>query len=67
MIGWSVLIKPGMCRPVADARLDFFKIDPVWIVSMCVCLCVCPPLRLSITSGVMWRDMNSVLLVKQVL
>ena len=31
----------------------FLKIDPVRIVSMCVCLCVCPLLRLSITNGMM--------------
>ena len=32
----------------------FLKIDPVRIVSMCVCL---RP-RLLITSGVMWRDID---------
>ena len=34
---------------------------------MRVCLCVCPPPRLLITSGVMWRDMDLIRLVKQVL
>ena len=50
-----------------QAHVWFLKIDPMRIVSMCVCLCVCPPLRLSITSGMMWHDMNSIQLVKQVL
>ena len=30
-------------------------------------MCVCPPLRLLITSGVMWHDMDSIRLIKQVL
>ena len=47
----------------------FLKIDPVQIVGMrvCVCVCVCPRQRLLITSGVMWRDMDLIPLVKQVL
>ena len=51
------------------ARAWFLKIDPVLIVSMraCVRVCVCPRLRLSITSGVMWRDIDLIWLVKQVL
>ena len=36
-------------------------------VCMCVCVCVCPPPRLLITSGMMWRDMDTIRLVKQVL
>ena len=32
-----------------------------------MCVCVCPPLRLLITSGVMWHDMDPLRLVKQVL
>ena len=32
-----------------------------------VCVCVCPRPRLLITSGVMWRDMDLIGLVKQVL
>ena len=43
----------------------FLKIDQVRIVSMCVYLCVSPPLRLLITSDVMWRDMDSIRWVKQ--
>ena len=30
-----------------------------------VCLCVCPPPRLLITSGVMWRDMDPIRLVNK--
>ena len=36
-------------------------------VCICVCLRVCPPPRLLITSGVMWCDIDSRRLVKQVL
>ena len=38
-------------------------------LSVCVfaCVCVCPPPRLLITSGVMWHDIDSIRLVKQVL
>ena len=38
-------------------------------VCACVCVhtCVCPTPRLLITSGVMWRDMDPIQLVKQVL
>ena len=32
-----------------------------------MCLCVCPPLRLLITSGVMCHDIDPIQLVKQVL
>ena len=35
-------------------------------VCVCVCVCVSAP-RLLITSGVMWHDVNSMRLVKQVL
>ena len=40
---------------------------------VCVCVCVyvcvfvCPRLRLLMTGGVMWRDMDLIQLVKQVL
>ena len=54
-----------------QARARFLKIDPARIVGMrirvCVCVCVCPRPRLLITSGVIWRDMNLIRLVKQVL
>ena len=36
-------------------------------VCVCVCVCVCLRPRLLITSGMMWRDMNFIRLVKQVL
>ena len=51
------------------ARAWFRKIDPVRIVGMhvCVCVFVCPRLRLLMTSGMMWRDMDLIRLVKQVL
>ena len=53
------------------ARAWFLEIDPVRIVSMCVwlrvCVCVCPPPRLLITSGMMWHDIDPIRLVKQVL
>ena len=48
------------------AHAWFLKIDPVWIVGMHLCMCVCPHLRLLITSGVMRRDMDLTQLVKQV-
>ena len=35
----------------------FLKIVSVQ-TSVCVFVCVCPPPRLLITSGVMWRDMD---------
>ena len=56
------LFKPGARRPPAW----FLKIDPVR-TSVCVFVCVCPPPRLLITSGVMWCDIDSRRLVKQVL
>ena len=45
------------------ARAWFLEIDPVrerLYVCLRVCVCVCPPLRLLITSGVMWRDMDPI-------
>ena len=50
-------------------RTWFHKIYPVQIINMhgCVYVCVRPRLRLLITSGVMWHDMNPIQLVKQVL
>ena len=55
------------------AHTWFLKIVSVWTsvcVFVCVCLlcaCVCPPPRLLITSGMMWRDKNPIRLVKEVL
>ena len=34
---------------------------------MHVCVCVCPRLRLLMTSGMMWHDVELIGLVKQVL
>ena len=48
-----------------QARAWFLKIDPVRIVCMRACVCLRP--RLLITSGVMWRDIDLIRLVKQVL
>ena len=48
-----------------QARAGFIKIDPVRIVGMRVRVCVCLRPRLLITSGVIWRDMNLIRLVKQ--
>ena len=36
-------------------------------VCVCVCVCVCLPPRLLINNGVIWRDMDPMQLVKQVL
>ena len=59
------------CAGLWPARAWFLKVEPVRIVSMCVyvcvCLRVCPPPRLLITSGVMWHDIDPIQLVKQVL
>ena len=51
------------CAGHRPAHAWFLKIDPVWT---CVCVCVSPPPRLLITSGVMWCDIDSRRLVKQV-
>ena len=52
---------------MAGTRSWFLKIDPAWIFSIyvCVCLCECPPPRLLITSGVLWHDIDPIWLVKQ--
>ena len=59
----SEVFKPGACQPHAW----FLKIDPMRIVGMRVCVCVCPRPRLLMTSGVMWHDMELIQLVMQVL
>ena len=67
----SLFIKPGTFWLVQLAYTWFLRIDPVWIVGMhvhvCVRACVCLCLRLLITSGVIWCDMNLIQLVKKVL
>ena len=63
------------CAGLWPAHAWFLKIDPVRIVRMCVCVCVCvclcvcvsPPPRLLITSDMMWRDIDPIRLVEQVL
>ena len=47
------------------AHTWLLKIDPVQIVGLRVR--VCPRPRLLITSGVIWRDVNLIRLIKQVL
>ena len=49
---------PGFLKLILCGRL---------YVCMFMCVCVCPPPRLLITSGVMWCDIDSRRLVKQVL
>jgi len=53
------IIKPGMHRL---AHAWFLEIAFVHDVSMHVCLCVCPPPRLLVTSGVIWCDYDIELL-----
>ena len=48
-----------------QARAWFLKIDPVRIVGMRACVCVCARPRLLITSGVVWPDMDLIRLVKK--
>ena len=53
------------------ARAWFLRID-LCRLSLCVCVCVClrvcaSILRLLITGGMMWGDMDPIRLVKQVL
>ena len=49
-----------------QSRAWFIEIDPVR-ERLYMCVCVCPPPRLLITSGVICRDMDLIRLVKQVL
>ena len=51
---WSLFFKPGARRPT---RAWFLRIASVR-ESMRVC--VCPPPRLLITSGVMWCDIDPI-------
>ena len=55
------LIKPGAYWPVASRRLVFkiISVRTSLCVVVCVCLYVSIP-RLLITSGVMWRNMESI-------
>ena len=65
---WPPLFKPG--APAAGrCAPGFLKLFLCGRLYACVCVfvCVCPPPRLLITSGVMWHDMDLIRLVKQVL
>ena len=57
------IFKPGAHgqRPRAPGFLKLL------LISLHVVMCVCPPTRLLITSGVIWCDLHCVWLVKQVL
>ena len=53
-----LIIKPGAHRPHVSVQTSV-------CVFVSVCLCVCPPLRLLITNGMVWNDMDLIRLVKQ--
>ena len=57
--------------PGAAQHAWFLKIVFVWMsICVCVCMCVCEcvsALRLLLTIGMMWHDMDPIQLVKQVL
>ena len=57
------LLNQGWADLWATAYLVFIK----WQVGMCTYLSLCALPRLSITSSVMWHDMETVWLIKQVL
>ena len=64
------MLATGRCAP---GFLELFLYKHLYVsvfacmhVCACVCVCVCLPLRLLITSGVMWH-MDHIQLVKQVL
>ena len=67
-VGHVLHVILGICMLFLNqARARFLKIDPVRIVDMHVCVCVYPRPRLLMTSGVIWRDMDLIRLVKQIL
>ena len=61
------IFKPGVSRPVWFLEIVPVRMSVYLFVCLCVCVCVCPPPRLLINGGVMWHDMDSIRLVKQVL
>ena len=63
--GFHLLFLNQACISLWPVRAWFLKIDAVRIIGMC--MCVSPHPRLLITSGMMWRDMDLIQLVKQVL
>ena len=54
------------CTGLQPARAWFLRVASVR-KSMLMCVCVCLPPRLLITSGVMWCDIDPIRLVKEVL
>ena len=60
----ALTILNQVCTGHRPVHTWFLKIDPVRIISMCVCVClrvcVCPPSRLLITSGMMQHDINPI-------
>ena len=59
-----ILFKPG-ARSRRPRAPGFLKL--LWFARRYVCVCVCPPPRPLITSGVIWCDIGRERLVKQVL
>ena len=59
-----IIFKPGV-RSLWPRAPGFLKL--LWLVRRYVCMCVCPPPRPLITSGVVWCDTGRVRLVKQAL
>ena len=53
-----------MCAGLQLAHIWFLNIALSANVSMCVYVCVCPPPRLLITSGMMWYDIDPICLVE---
>ena len=72
---YITIFKPGACWLQAGAYLvsyNCFCADICVCVCLCVCacacVCVCVPIpRLLTTSGLMWRDVDPMRFVKQVL
>ena len=65
----SLIFSNQVCASLWLAHAWFLKLI-LYGSSVCVFVCawcVCQRPRLLITSGVIWRDMNLILLVKQVL
>ena len=63
----KVVPKKFARRAPGFLKLILYGSSVCMFVCVCVCVCVCPRQRLLITSGVIWRDMNLIGLVKQAL